>query len=65
MGKVKDMYTEFEFVRDHLELISSQELDRLRHQISIELMERDVELQARIDLDEREAVFVRNGELSA
>jgi hypothetical protein len=59
------MYTEFEFVRDHLELISSEELDRLRHQISIELMERDVELQARIDLDAREAVFVQNGELSA
>jgi hypothetical protein len=55
------MYTEFEFVRDHLELISSDELDRLRHQISIELMERDVELQARIDLDERESVFVLNG----
>lgn len=59
------MYTEFELVRDHLELLSSDDLSALAHQISIELMERDVELQARIDLDEQEAVFVRNGELVA
>lgn len=63
MGKVKSMYMDLLAVRDHLDIFSSSDLEALQHQISIELMERDAELQARIELAEREAVL--NGELSA
>lgn len=63
MGQVKQFYMNLHAVQDHLECFSSNDLEALQHQISIELMERDAELQARIELAEREAVL--NGELSA
>ena len=64
MGKVKSMYMDLMAVRNHLDCFSSADLEALQHQIRIELMERDAELQARIAMAEREAVF-QNGELSA
>lgn len=63
MGRMKEMYMDLLMVRNHLDCFSSADLEALQHQISIELMERDAELQARIELAEREAVL--NGELSA
>lgn len=59
MGQIKKLYTELEFVRDHLDCLSSDDLSALAHQIGIELMERDAELQARIEMDERESVFAK------
>jgi len=64
MGRVKEQLMNLQSVRDHLDIFSSDELSALAHQISIELMERDAELQARIEMAEREAAF-QNGELSA
>lgn len=64
MGRVKEQFMNLQSVRDHLDIFSSDELSALAHQISIELMERDAELQARIEMAEREAAF-QNGELSA
>ncbi len=63
MGRVKEQFMNLRSVRDHLDIFTSDELSALAHQISIELMERDAELQARIEMAEREAVL--NGELSA
>lgn len=63
MGKLKDLIMDLKMVRQHLDCFSSADLEALQHQISIELMERDAELQARIEMAEREAVL--NGELSA
>jgi hypothetical protein len=64
MGRVKEQFMNLQSVRDHLDIFSSDELSALAHQISIELMERDAELQARIEMAEREAAH-QNGELSA
>lgn len=64
MGKVKAMYMDLYDVRNHLDCFSSTDLEALQHQIGIELMERDAELQARIEMAEQEAAF-QNGELSA
>jgi hypothetical protein len=64
MGRTKELYLDLQFVQEHLDCLDSQALSALAHQISIELMERDAELQARIELAEREAAF-QNGELSA
>jgi len=64
MGRVKEQFMNLQSVRNHLDIFSSDELSALAHQISIELMERDAELQARIEMAEREAAF-QNGELSA
>jgi len=64
MGRTKELYQDLRFVQDHLDCLDSEALSALAHQISVELMERDAELQARIEMAEREAAF-QNGELSA
>lgn len=63
MGRMKEIYMDLLMIRSHLDCFTSADLEALQHQISIELMERDAELQARIEMAEREAVL--NGELSA
>jgi hypothetical protein len=64
MGRIKDLMIDLEMVEDHLDCFSSTDLESLYHKISVELMERDAELQARIEMAERETAF-QNGELSA
>lgn len=73
MGKVKQMNTDIResmnTILDHLDVVSSAELQTLMDRIGFELIDRDSENLFKLEMAEREYLngdlILQNGELSA
>jgi len=73
MGKVKQMNTDIQdsmqTILDHLDVVSSAELQTLMDRIGFELIDRDSENLFKLEMAEREylngSLILQNGELSA
>lgn len=73
MGKVKQMNTDIResmnTILDHLDVVSSAELQMLMDRIGFELIDRDSENLFKLEMAEREYLnsdlILQNGELSA
>jgi hypothetical protein len=73
MGKVKQMNTDIQdsmqTILDHLDVVSSAELQTLMDRIGFELIDRDSENLFKLEMAEREylngSLVLQNGELSA
>jgi len=73
MGKVKQMNTDIQdsmqTILDHLDVVSSAELQKLMDRIGFELIDRDSENLFKLEMAEREYLngdlILQNGELSA
>jgi hypothetical protein len=73
MGKVKQMNTDIQdsmqTILDHLDVVSSVELQTLMDRIGFELIDRDSENLFKLEMAEREylngSLILQNGELSA
>lgn len=73
MGKVKQMNTDIQdsmqTILDHLDVVSSAELQTLMDRIGFELIDRDSENLFKLEMAEREYLngdlILQNGELSA
>ena len=73
MGKVKQMNTDIQdsmqTILDHLDVVSSAELQTLMDRIGFELIDRDSENLLKLEMAEREylngSFILQNGELSA
>jgi hypothetical protein len=73
MGKVKQMNTDIQdsmqTILDHLDVVSSADLQTLMDRIGFELIDRDSENLFKLEMAEREylngSLILQNGELSA